>query len=131
MTYGEAKQFVTLYLKGDNSNAEPSPIHFKASLQEVALRCEPDSLTQPYTGNETDVFRLLHTDDGGSRKYVRLPNVPDSLESATDEKIDIDEALSLAVVFMVCSYLANKKKEYFEAKADKVIGIYVSNQLPE
>ena len=129
MTYGEATQFITLYLKGDNSNAEPSAIHFKAALQEVALRCEPDSLTLPYTGAETDVFRLLHPNDDGNRNYVRLPDVSDTL-SDTDS-LDIDEALSLAVVFLVCSYLSNKRKEYFDAKADKVIGIYVSNQIPE
>ncbi|WP_456390323.1 hypothetical protein [Hydrogenimonas sp.] len=125
MTYGEAKEFVALHLKGDNSQADPGPVHFRMAHLDVALRCEPDALTKEYTGDETDLFRLLPS--GEPRLYIRRPDVPDPMDESA--KLDIDEALSLAVVFFVCSYLSNKYKDRYEAKAEKVISIYVSNQL--
>ena len=126
MTYGEANEFVNTYLLGDNSNPAIKPQHYKMALMEIASLCEPEEMTAEYTGNETDVFRLLPIIDDEQR-YIKTPTVPDPIDE--DEDIPIDEQLNLAVIFFVCSYLSNKSKDRFEKKAEKIIKIYTSNVL--
>lgn len=135
MTYGEAKEFVSEFLKGDNSNALVSPIHFDMAIMEIATMCIPSTLKAEYDGTQTDVFRMLYTEtvqvDALNTKqvqyYIKNPTIPTPIVD-TDE-IAIDQQLSLAVVFYICSYLSNKYKDKFEAKATKQISVYVSNEL--
>jgi len=121
MTKAEATQLIALHLKGDNTNAVVDSLHFKTALLDICSRCEPTSLIKPYTGVETDIFRLI-----ANHNYIRLPAVPVEDTSI----LDIDEDLSLAVVFFVCSYLSTKNKELFEQRAEKIISLYVSNLIP-
>lgn len=121
MTKGEALAFVALHLKGDNTNAVVDSLHFKTALLDICARCEPTSLTQPYTGIETDGFRLV-----ANSMYIRTPNTP----MLDIDILDINEDLSLAVVFFICSYLSNKDKVVFEQRAEKTISLYVSNLIP-
>ncbi len=135
MTYGEAKAFVSEFLKGDNSNASVSPIHFDMAIMEIATMCIPSTLKAEYDGTQTDVFRMLHTetvqvDALNTRQvqyYIKKPTIPTTIVDT--DAIEIDQQLSLAVVFYICSYLSNKYKDRFEAKATKQISVYVSNEL--
>lgn len=135
MTYGEATGFITEFLRGDNSKAIVSPIHFEMAVMEIASMCIPSTLKEEYDGTQTDVFRMLHEEEVEVSEietktvqfYIRNPPVPTPMVS-TDEII-IDQQLSLAVVFLVCSYLSNKYTDRFEAKANRTISIYVSNEI--
>jgi len=126
MTYGEAKEFIALHLLGDNSEAQPTSIHFKMALLEIASRCEPTALTALYDDSVSDMYRRIHSD---TSSYIQLPTIPNPITD--NETIHIDEALSLAVVYFVASYFSKKQtgKERFESKAQKIIDIYVSNQI--
>ena len=131
MTYGDAKSFVTAFLRGDNSNPDVQALHFKMALMETATLCEPSTMVHDYTGSETDVFRMLHPveNDNGDfvEKYIRIPAVPLAIDDA--EAIPIDPQLDLAIVYFVCSYLSNKYKEKYEQKAEKIIQAYTSNKI--
>lgn len=129
MTYGEAVGFVQTFLRGDNSGAEPTPLHFKAALTEVALRCEPRALIAVYDGTQTDVLRFIDPkfdDDGNeTKRYIKEPSVSDPLNEA--DPVGIDSALHLAVIFYVCSYLSNKFKDRYENKAIEQTSVYTAN----
>jgi len=129
MTFGEAKSFIAEFLRGDNSNADPQPIHFRMAVMEISAACEPKALTAPYTGNETDVFRILpkREDENGNiiEEYVKTPNIPDDIED-TDE-VPLDDLLDLAVVYHICAYLTNKSSDKYLARAKSVIATYVSD----
>ena len=126
MTYGEAGLMAHALLKGDNSNAEITPLHYRIALREVATRCEPSKMTAVYTGNETDVFRVLPETDE-TRQYIKTPVVPDPLDE--NDPLPIDEQLDLAVIYFVCSFLSNKYRSAYEKKAEKIISIYRSNVI--
>jgi len=135
MTYGEADNFIKLFLKGDITIASISSTYFKMAVMEVSTLCIPSTLKAEYDGTQTDVFRLLHFEDvvvsptvtKNVQFYIKKPPIADT-PIGTDE-IPIDETLALAVVFYICSYLSNKYKDRFEAKANKQISVYVSNEL--
>lgn len=127
MTYGEANRTVHALLIGDNAGAVIEPLHYRLALTEIATRCEPSAMTAPYTGSETDVFRLLPQTDE-HRNYIKMPDVPEPIDEAQD--VPIDESLALAVVYFVCSFLSKKYRDAYEKKAEKIIGIYTSNVLP-
>jgi hypothetical protein len=128
MTYGEAKQFIGGYLRGDNSSPTIEPIHFKMAILEIATRCVPKELTSPYTGDETDVFRLLPIDeDTATQQYIKIPDVPQQIDDT--EEMPIDQQLAMAVIFYVCSYHSNKNIEKYENKAELIISVFVSNEL--
>ncbi len=132
MTYGEALEFISLYMVGDNIETVPSKLHFKAALYEVAMRCEPQSLIADLTDDSTDVFRVIHDE-----KYIKHPMFPtQEISEIADQQIPIDDALFFAVVYFVCSYLSKKassdnplyeKKSIFEQRAERVISVYNSN----
>lgn len=129
MTYGEAKQFISGYLQGDNSSAVIEPIHFKMAILEIATRCVPKELTLPYTGDETDVFRLLPIDeDTATQLYIKIPDIEQTVND--DDEMPIDQQLAMAVIFYVCSYHSNKYIEKYEKKAELIISVFVSNELP-
>lgn len=135
MTYGEAKDFVTTFLKGDNSGALVLPIHFRMGIMEIESLCIPSLLKAEYTGTETDVFRMLHSEEIQTadfetktvQNYLKNPPVPSTI--VDDDELPIDQQLGLGVVFFICSYLSNKEKEHYEKKAEKIISIYVSNEI--
>jgi len=124
MTVAQAKQLALDFLRGDNSNAQITDDTVSLAIQEVAIRCEPLHLVKEYTGGETDVFRkIITTDDSDKEIYIREPVIDDNSE------VDIDKDLQMAVVFFMCAYLSNKNKDYYEAKAEKLIAIYKTNHL--
>jgi hypothetical protein len=135
MTYGEATDFVTEFLRGDNSNATVSPIHFEMAIMEIATMCTPSTLKVEFDGTQTDVFRMLHEEEVEVSEYetkavtfyIKNPVIPTPIVP-TDE-MEIDQQLSLAVIFQICSYLSNKYTDRFEAKVKRTISVYVSNEL--
>ncbi len=130
MTYGEADGIITALLRGDNSNAEVLPLHYRLALMETATLCEPSVMVATYTGSETDIFRMLHPDyedDEIVEKYIKTPVVPDQIDM--EQVIPIDAQLDLAVIYFVCSLLSNKYRDTYEKKAEKIINIYTSNEL--
>ena len=134
MTYSEATEFVIGFLKGDNSSAEVLPIHFRMALMEIATLCEPSEMIVAFTGVETDVFRMLHSEEVEIdfetvtvQKYIKIPLVPSPIVDSG--VLPIDRQLDLAVVFYVCSYLSNKEKELYEKKGKRTIDVYVSNEI--
>ena len=130
MTYGEANGMITALLRGDNSNPEILPLHYRMALMETATLCEPSAMIATYTGNETDVFRMLHPDieDGEVvDKYIKTPVVSDPIDA--QQTIPIDTQLDLAVIYFVCSMLSYKYRDAYEKKAEKIIKIYTSNEL--
>lgn len=131
MTYLVAKEFIALHLLGDNTTIEPLATHFYMATIDLLTRCEPTTHTITYTGVETDIFRHIHPsyiNDEYVSKYLRLPEAPDPIIDT--DQIDIDESLVLAIVFFVCSYFSRAQggKKSFEARAEKIISIYTSNQ---
>jgi len=136
MTYGEATDFVTEFLRGDNSNAVISPIHFEMAIMEIATMCVPSQLKVKFDGTQTDIFRMLPEEEVRVSEvetdtvtfYIKNPVIATPL-MLTDE-MPIDQQLSLAVVFQVCAYLSNKYTDRFEAKSKRTISVYVSNELP-
>jgi len=134
MTYGEANDFTMMLLKGDNSSAEVTPFHFRMALMEIATLCAPSEMLAEYTGSETDVFRILHSEEEvidfetiTVQKYIKTPVVPSPI--VDDDELPIDRQLDLAVVYFICSYLSNKEKDRYESKASRVISTYVSNEI--
>jgi len=134
MTYAEATDFSTMLLKGDNSSAVVTPFHFRMALMEIATLCEPAEMIADYTGIETDVFRILHSEEEvidfetiTIRKYIKAPLVPTPI--VDDDELPIDRQLDLAVVYFICSYLSNSEKDRYETKASRTINTYVSNEI--
>lgn len=134
MTYLEATEFVTMFLKGDNSSATVTSVHFRMALMEIATLCEPSEMLENYTGVETDVLRLLPSETveidfetTTVQKYIKAPAIPSPFNE--DDKLPIDAQLDLAVVFFVCSYLSNKEKGLYENKGKRTISVYVSNEV--
>jgi len=124
MTVAQAKELAANFLRGDNNNAQISNDTVLLAIHEIAIRCEPLHLVKEYTGSETDVFRkILSTTDDDKELYIREPVIDDNSE------VDIDKDLQMAAVFFICAYLSNKNKEYYEAKAEKLIAIYKTNHL--
>ena len=124
MTVAQAKQLAANFLRGDNNSAQISNDTVLLAIHEIAIRCEPLHLVKEYTGSETDVFRkILNPTDDDKELYIREPVISDNNE------MDIDKDLQMAVVFFICAYLSNKNKEYYEAKAEKLIAIYKTNHV--
>jgi len=129
MTYGEAVSFINGFLRGDNSNPGVLPLHFESAFMEIESNSEPSRMTADYTGSETDVFRLLPPEYGETpNRYLKKIEVADPLDESAE--MPIDEPLFMAVVFYVCSYLSNKKRDYYEKKAEKIVSVYRSNVIP-
>lgn len=136
MTYAEATTFAEEFLRGDNSKAVILPVHFEMGIMEIATLCEPSLLKTEYTGVETDVFRMLHSEEVQVtdfetmmvQHYLKNPPVPNPI--VDNDEMPIDQQLGLAVVFFICSYLSNKYTDRYEKKAEKIVSIYVSNELP-
>jgi hypothetical protein len=136
MTYGEAKEFIAGFLLGDNSNPEIKPLHFKMAMVEIGMLCVPEKLKGEHTGAETDVLRLLPPEEVERdaefktiQHYVKMPPVPSDIDE--NAPMPIDEQLSMAVIFFVCSYLSKKYTERYEKKAATAVSLYVSNVLAD
>ena len=134
MTYGVVKKSVAGLLRGDNSKAPDlladDDTYLSMALRDVMLRCIPSKLVEAYDDTKTDVFRRKHStidelDESYKHWYVRLPIV-----SITDDAvIDIDEELTQAVIYYMCSYLTNKKNINYAQNAQDVISYYNSNSV--
>lgn len=132
MTWGEAKSYVSEYLRGDNSSAAPDIIHLKMAIMDVEIRCVPKNLVASYTGTETDVFRVLppfeDADGNTVHQYLKMPYI--AADFGDDDTMPIDYGLELAVIFFICSYLTNKYTDRYEAKAERMIAQYTANEVP-
>jgi hypothetical protein len=134
MTYGEVKKSVTGLLRGDNSKAEEflttDDTYLKMALRDVMLRCIPSHLVSSYDDTKTDVFRRIYStyneiDEVYNHWYIREPIV--SIDD--NAKIDIDEELTQAVIYYMCSYLTNKKNVDYAKQAQSIVSIYQSNSV--
>jgi len=83
------------------------------------MRCEPHALIAIYDDTKTDVFRRL-LGEYEEPLYIKKPVIENGA-------IAIDEDLQMAIVFFVCSYYSFKNKDYYEKKAEYVVGMYKSN----
>lgn len=127
MTYGEAKTLIKNFLLGDNSNANVTDLIATQALYEIATLCEPINLISNYVSDKPDdFFREIDTyyDDEGVKhtRYIKTPKVLDDTE-----EIDLDIDLHTAFVFVCCSYLSFKQKDYYSQKTEQIIAIYKSN----
>ena len=122
MTKGEAKSLALLFLKGDNSGAQITDFVIEQSILEVATRCEPRQLYVSDLSAATKIYRKLYDQDGTITGAIRYPAAV-----GDDEELDIDSDLHMAVVFFVCAYFSNRSKDYYEAKAERLISLYKSN----
>lgn len=132
MTWGEAKEIVGAYLRGDVKDYDLTPLYLRMALHEICTRCEPRFYIAPYREGAADVLRMLPADDpvydeSEERYYLKEPAVA-SIEEG--EELPIDRGLAMAVVFFLCSYFSNKSKERYEKKAREVIDRFISNLPP-
>ncbi len=134
MTYSEVKKSVVGLLRGDNSKAEEfltsDDTYLKMALRDVMLRCIPSHLVSSYDDTKTDVFRRIYStyndiDEVYNHWYIREPIV--SIDD--NAKIDIDEELTQAVIYYMCSYLTNKKNVDYAKQAQSIVSIYQSNSV--
>ncbi len=88
----------------------------KDAIEEVAEFCEPLHLITDDL--DFEVLKILTNLDDGM--FIRSPRVPQN----EDDNIDIDEKLSVAVVFLVASYIARTKNNYSQ-KANKLMLNYI------
>lgn len=134
MTYGEVKKSVIGLLRGDNSKAgdylADDDTYLSMALRDVVLRCIPTSLVSEYDDTKTDVFRRIYStyndlDEIYNHWYIRKPLI--SIED--DAIIDIDEELTQAIIYYMCSYLTNKKNIDYAKNAQDIISYYNSNSV--
>ncbi len=127
MKLAEAKEFIKLHLQGDNSSAEISQLHIKQALIEICQHCEPSKLIDSYSADKTDVLRKLY-----NGLYIKYPQTP-----IDDEELPIDEDLSFAFIYFVCSYLSKKEtksgsyKDIYAQKAINVCSMHNTNKIEE
>ena len=134
MTYGEIKKSVIGLLRGDNSKAgdylATDDTYLSMALRDVILRCIPSHLVTPYDDTKTDIFRRIYStyndvDEVYNHWYIRQPIV-----SITDNAVvDIDEELTQAIIYYMCSYLSNKKNIDYAKNAQDIISYYSSNSV--
>lgn len=120
MTRRKLEEFVALHLKGDNSEAEVSPLHIEQAIADVCRQCIPAKLVKSCDKEKRNFFRSLP-----DNKYLYIPDLPDG----QDYEIPIEEELAYAVIYFICSYLSNKDKPGFWGKAINICNIYDTNQI--
>lgn len=134
MKYGEVIKSVAGLLRGDNSKAEEvlttDDVYLSMAIRDISMRCAPRVLTGLWDDTKTDVFRRVHSELNEEEYvynsyYIRKPLI--SLDK--DSEIDMDEELSQAVIFFMCSYLSNKKNEDYVKRAEVTISFYDSNSV--
>jgi len=134
MTYSQVRKSVVGLLRGDNSKAEDlltsDDTYLAMALRDVMLRCKPLHLIEEYDDTKTDIFRRIYStynyiDEVYNHFYIRNSVV--SIED--DAVIDIDEELTQAIIYYMCSYLTNKKSIDYAKNAQDVISYYSSNSV--
>jgi len=134
MKYGEVKKAVIGLLRGDNSKAPDflsnDDTYLSMALRDVMLRCKPLHLVAEYVDTKTDVFRRLYStynelDEVYNHWYIRQPII----RIEDDAEVDIDEELTQAVIYYMCSYLTNKKNIDYAKNAQELVSIYQSNSV--
>lgn len=136
MTIEKVKSLVGGFLLGDNSKVSSlitTPYTFLSqSIDDVSRRCEPALLVEDWDDTVTDMFRIIPStqDDYGvfTPQYIKQPDL-----SAADDltEVPIDEELAMAVVYFLCSYFTTKENGNYEARAEDVINIYITNTIDQ
>lgn len=133
MHYLEIKQSVAGLLRGDNSKAEEllaDGVYISMALRDISMRCVPLKLLGNYDKTVTDLFRRVHSElNGEEETYLSSYLRKAIIDTADDAEVDIDEELTQAVIFFICSYLSNKKNESYVQLAEDVISFYNSNSV--
>lgn len=114
MTFGELKATVRSRLVGES----------KIALEDAAMQTfTAEALIR--TANSCVPLKLLTRDiithtplrQVDESYYIRMPKTPTN----DADKLDIDESLSLAIVYFVCAAIARNPNAPFEAMAQAVI----------
>ena len=136
MTYKEAKALMSGLLLGDNANATTAldanaSLFLAQAVNDVSRRCVPTPLEAVWDETVTDVFRRLPSvlvDDVFEHRYIKTTD----FSTVTDATVlPVDEDLTMAVVYFLCSYFSkrNKKDKRFDIEADKVITLFNVNKV--
>lgn len=123
MLFGEAKTVALELLRGDNTTPTLTPLLWREAIHDVARKCEPDHLVTDDSDNHK-VFRAIYKEDLEG-VFIRLAEAP----TDDNEHLDIDEELSLAVIYSYCSFVSNKSKLEYKELAQQVISTYTSNKI--
>jgi hypothetical protein len=133
MTYLEVKNAVIALLRGDNSKASEhlsDESYLSMALRDISMRCVPMVLLKEYTGSETDVFRRVRSElDEYENSYLSFYLRKPTISTIDTDEVDIDEELTQAVIYFICSYLSNKKNIDFAKMAEDTISFYNSNAV--
>lgn len=134
MKYSQVRSSVAGLLIGDNSKAgtilETDETFLSMALRDISMRCIPLVLLARWDDTKTDVFRRIYStldeiDDVYNHFYLRKATV----DIAEDADVDVDEELTQAVIYFMCSYLSNKKNQDYSKMAEDVINYYNSNSV--
>jgi hypothetical protein len=135
MQYLELKKSVSAILRGDNSKTEEllttDNSYLKMAIRDVCMRTIPKRLISKWDETKTDVFRRIYStleedvELRYSHHYIRLPIV----SIADDAEIDMDEELTQALIFFMCSYISNKKDTNYVKSAETIINLYDSTAV--
>jgi hypothetical protein len=135
MQYLELRKSVAGLLRGDNSKAEELLIaddtYLKMAIRDVCMRTIPKRLISKWDETQTNVFRRIYStleedlELRYSHHYIRLPIV----SIADDAEVDMDEELTQALIFFMCSYISNKKDTNYVKSAETIINLYDSTAV--
>lgn len=118
MTNRELKELVATKLRGDNNDAVVTELLLKEALFDILRRTKPLSYIENTT-HTSIYFRRIDR-----HRHLRMPK---SIRLDDDLSVDIDEELSLAVVYFLSSYLANKERDRYKDMAQEIISNYDTN----
>ena len=136
MTYGEAKSLMIGLLLGDNKGAEAAlavnpSLFMEQAVNDVSRRCTPTPLEAVWDDTVTDVFRRLPSvliDDVYEHRYIKTTDFS-AIDDAT--VLPVDEDLTMAVVYFLCSYFSKREKKTnrFLIDAEKVTTLFNTNKI--
>jgi hypothetical protein len=94
----------------------------EASLY-VCSMCSPSELIREDKTFELDYVKVYRLIEGG--KYIKVPEYPDL--SKPERHLQIDEALTYAVIYYAC-FIVGKMKDFgLKKQCDDIIGVYATN----
>ena len=132
MKIAEVKKLLDSKLRGDNAEYELDEVLLYEALINVLIRTRPRTHIVRETETLKHLFkyfrRISISDEGRNNDekvayWLRYPYI----DLADSANLDMEEELSLAVVYFLCAELSNQKKAEYKAKAEEIIAIYDTN----
>jgi hypothetical protein len=91
------------------------------ALLYVCSMCEPSELIQ--IGVAPNYIEVLRHIEGG--KYLKAPEYPDFTK--TNRHLQMDEALTYAVIYYSCFIISKMENIILKQLADEIVAVYKSN----